>query len=470
MKYFILSALCVFLLLITSVDVVADEESANSIGITIVVPRSSDNAPQLMEATISAPSQLFPVHVWENREQGRREIIRVYNLRENEDPANIPREPFERDGFRFELGEIVRNETPVLSTKEHTEVIEVNTQSNDLESVIRLLSNTLEYLSDDGYFGVLTLDASGIKIESQGTRSSSRTASRTREFPHLSSADTALVPTSITDGGLTYSLANVEWRTQSVTTVDYTQLPSTYTAVATYTRTATSVSDIGYTTTAEYRGSVSRIATGRTEFTAHFIGIPIVTPMLRSACDTEIAGTTMHVEQVHIGGITIETQSDYNGNEELGSVRNTDANSASAETAKNNRSGRIPLPLTILLIIIFSAIAFCVGKFGKALLCIIRKPVSLCLCILIMLSISQVVYAAQIPDYGFGQRNNEGAVHLDTRIFAQGTANGHRHFDSFLYSADKANSMRNGLAERHPKTWNSRFWAILPRQTRPILN
>jgi LPXTG-site transpeptidase (sortase) family protein len=431
----------------TSVVALANEqsESSNTIGITIVVPRNPVSQPENVEPIAPVATQLYPVHVYENREQGRREIIRVYNLREHENPVNIPREPFERDGFRFELGEIVQREMPVYSTRDHVEVIEINSQTNDLETAIRLLSNTMEYMSDDGYFGILSLDASTIQIESQGTTSSSRTASRTREYPHLSSADTSLVPRTITDGGRTYNLSNVEWRTQNITTVDYTQLPATYTAVATYSRTATSVSTIGYTTTAEYKGSISRIASGRTEFTAHFIGIPIVMPVLnanRISDDADSFGSAMHVEQIHIGGITIETQSAEN--ETALPSENSDAEVDSDEDTKSGRSGEISWLLVIFLLAIFSGIAFCAGKYGKKLLDYIQKPVglSLFLCLLVMMSFPQNLFAAQLPAYGFGLQGNETALHLDTRGFTHTNGDGQQHFNPLTH--DSAYSYQDG--------------------------
>jgi hypothetical protein len=197
-----------------------NEGSGTGIAITVVVPRPDVREPQAFPPQPTTPPtpdviHIYPVHVWESREDGRREIIRVYELRDNESPAQIPRHPFERDGFRFELAEIVRREIPAHSLREHTEIVSVSTSTNDLETVIRLLSPTLEYMSEDGYFGVLALDVTSIQIESQGTTSSNFTATQTREYPHLSSADTSLVPRTITHGGRTYNLANVEWRTQS---------------------------------------------------------------------------------------------------------------------------------------------------------------------------------------------------------------------------------------------------------------
>lgn len=262
-------------------DYVGDDVPRGT-SITIVVPNhhvdQGHNQNQNQGSQPRLP-MVYPVSVWETRDSGRREIIRVYELRENESSEQIPREPFERDGFRFELAEIVRREVPAHSSREHVEIIEVSTQSNDLESIIRLLAPTLDFVTEDGYFGVLTLDVSSIRIESQGTTSSSFTETRTREFPHLSNSDTSLVPRSITENGQTFELADVQWRTQTSNAIDFTQVPNTFTAVATYTRTSSRTSTIGYTTTAEYRGQISRVAAGRTEFTAQFIGIPIVSPI-----------------------------------------------------------------------------------------------------------------------------------------------------------------------------------------------
>jgi len=286
-KRIILIPMCIAIILAFPANALADERADSSpIAITVVVPALEEiSQPQPVPPAIRP--QLYPVSVWETRENGRREIIRVYELGENENPDHIRRESFERDGFRFELAEITRRPMPVYSTRDHVETITVNTQTSDLDTVIRLLSSTLEFMSDDSYFGVLALDISSIQIESDGTTTSNHTATRTREFPHLSSADTSLVPRTVTENGRTYNLANVDWRTQGSTAVDYRQIPTTFTAVATYTRTATRVATIGYTTTAVYRGSLSRIATGRTEFTAQFIGIPIVTPVLGTAQSPE---------------------------------------------------------------------------------------------------------------------------------------------------------------------------------------
>jgi hypothetical protein len=57
--------------------------------------------------------------------------------------------------------------------------------------------------------------------------------------------------------------------------VDYDQLPVSYTAVATYTASASKTVVTGYVTTAEYKGTVSKLNQGLTVYTAYFAGTEI---------------------------------------------------------------------------------------------------------------------------------------------------------------------------------------------------
>ena len=465
------------------------------ISITVVVPRPEDN--QVNQAPTSQPNpyHIYPVHVWESREDGRRQIIRVYELREHENPAHIPRESFERDGFRFELAEVVRREMPAHSVREHSETVSVSTQTNDFATVMRLLSSTMEYVSYDGYFGVLALDISSIEIVSDGTRTTSHTATATREFPHLSSTDTSLVPRTITDGGRTYNLVNVEWRTQSTTAIDYTQVASTFTAVATYSRNATRTSTIGFTTTAVYRGQVSRIAVGRTEFTAYFIGIPIVTPTVNEsttnpvaepetaaippeAAPTETAPTettptpddpspnptvieNVTVEQVHIGGIVVEVEhvappisAEYINPppcmEQVAEAEPTEDEYVLA----NSESSGFPLGNIgiVLLFIGGIVVAYFAGNKGKAMLGFTKKASCFVLLFILMFGISShVAYAAPIPRYSFGAQSEENATHFNPNGSGQGsTSSDSVHFYPGHAGGQSGTGQSNGAIHFDP--------------------
>ena len=261
-------------LLLTAFPFTAYASDGGGVLITVVIPQSEPKK----ETPVPIPPKkyLYPVSTYESQNNGRREIIKTYELSAKEKPEDISRESFTRDGWLYELADITRKETSNTDARDHTESISIDTATNDTAAILKLLAPTMDYQSNDGYTGVLQLDVSSIKVEIAGTKSSSYAVSATREYPHLSSNDTSLIPKTITDGGRTLALSNVNWKTQNYTAIDYDQIPDSYTAVATYTGTASRTTVTGYVTTANYRGKVSKITKGKTVYTAYFVGIPIV--------------------------------------------------------------------------------------------------------------------------------------------------------------------------------------------------
>jgi hypothetical protein len=270
-----------------------DGNPPSNVTITVVMPdaapeqgqeREPSNFPSLPsipapgqtpEQTAPAIPRLYPTGVHEVLENGVRWIIKVYELGAGESPADIPCGGFDRNGWNYAITDITKKETAAADVREHTEIATLNTDTKEMEAILRQIPPTMEYASEEGYAGVLALDVSSIAVETAGTKTSSYTASATREYPHLSSNDTSLLPKTITDGGRTLTLASVDWKTNHTATVDYEQVPASYTAVATYTANASRTVVTGYVTTAEYTGSVSRLNQGVTIYTAYFMGTEI---------------------------------------------------------------------------------------------------------------------------------------------------------------------------------------------------
>ena len=67
-----------------------------------------------------------------------------------------------------------------------------------------------------------------------------------RTYPNLSDADVSLVPKSVNENGRTLTLADVSWQEAAVDPTDGYDIPIRYTAVASYTGTATSKYATGY--------------------------------------------------------------------------------------------------------------------------------------------------------------------------------------------------------------------------------
>lgn len=220
-----------------------------------------------------AAVKAYPTDV--QRSEDGMEIRKVYELEEGEDPEKIPQADFEQGGVAYTLTDILRQELSVTEHRECTDTVTLESNTKDTEKVLALLPTTKDYTSEDGFTGVLTLNTASITVEAAGQGFSSRTVTASRSYPNLSSADTQYIPKTIQENGRTLTLQNVDWQTDNTANVEGYQMADRYTAVATYTGTATSSYVTGYLVTAEYTGELSKSTMGKVRYTAIFAGIPV---------------------------------------------------------------------------------------------------------------------------------------------------------------------------------------------------
>ena len=187
-------------------------------------------------------------------------IDKVYELSRNDDPANIPTEDFDRDGYHFTLLDVVKTDQAETDSKDYTEIVTLETDTKDMALIIQQLELSIDVTTEDGYSGTLMPDYPGIKVEAKGYQTSSRTVTATRSYPNLSDADTSLIPRTIQDSGRTLTLADVQWQ----------EAGGYYNATATYSGTASSKYATGYIATVEYKGEVTRTSCDTVIYTATF--------------------------------------------------------------------------------------------------------------------------------------------------------------------------------------------------------
>ena len=221
----------------------------------------------------AAPEVCYPTSV--SRSEDGTEIRKYYDLSPEDDPAGIPWSDFEQDGYRYTLIDLLKQELPENESRPHTETVSLQSKSKDMESVLALLPQEKEFITEDGLSGVLTLQLDTVQVEVAGYGSSTREVSATRSYPNLASQDTANIPKSIEDNGRTLTLQNISWQTDNTASMDGYNLGDRFTAVATYTGSATSSYVTGYTVTADYSGTVNRIALNKTRYVAIFEGTPL---------------------------------------------------------------------------------------------------------------------------------------------------------------------------------------------------
>ena len=207
--------------------------------------------------------------------EDKTELKKIYDLSPDADPAGIARSDFEKDGYHYTLVDLLRQEIPENESRQHTEHVSVESAKKDMESVLALLPQEREFITDDGLTGTLTLKLDTVQVEPSGYGSSTKQLSVKRSYPNLAEQDTQYIPKSIEDNGRTLALSDIQWQTDNTVNMDGYAVADRYTAVATYTGSATSSYVKGYTVTADYSGTVSHIALDRVRYVAIFEGLPI---------------------------------------------------------------------------------------------------------------------------------------------------------------------------------------------------
>lgn len=276
-------------------ETVDQTRSVSNVNLTVVIPEQEQKEETKAEKPTEPPKEtqpvkqapvipkLYPVNVIETEENGLRQIIKTYELGEQESPSDILRDSFEINGWHYELTDIIKKETASGSAREHKKTVELATDTKDMPAIIKLLAPTIEYNSEDGYQGILSLDINSIVVETAKTKKSTFPISVTREYPNLSSNDASFVPKTISDNGRTLALSSVSWKTSTTNTTDYNQLPNSYTAIATYSTTGSKTTVTGYVVKADYNGTISKLVKGKTAYNAIFQGLkmkPKLLPMI----------------------------------------------------------------------------------------------------------------------------------------------------------------------------------------------
>lgn len=227
-------------------------------------------SPAALAAGTDEAQVCYPTAITQSED--KTELKKLYDLSPEDDPAGIPRSDFEQDGFHYTLTDLLKQELPEVEDRQHVETVTLESKKKDMESVLALLPQEREFITDDGLIGVLTLRLDTVRVEVAGYGNSTKEVSAQRSYPNLAGQDTQHIPKTIEEDGRTLTLQNIDWQTDNTATTDGYAIADRYTAVATYTGTATSSYVKGYTVTADYAGTVSRIALNKTRYVAIYEG------------------------------------------------------------------------------------------------------------------------------------------------------------------------------------------------------
>ena len=242
-------------------------------------------------ATICYPSVV-------TRSEDGGEIRKMYDLGPQDDPAGIPRSDFDQNGFHYTLIELLKQELPENESRQHTETISVASQSEDMDSVLALLPQEKEFTTEDGFSGVLTLKLDTVNVEVAGYGTTTKELTASRSYPGLADQDTQYIPKSIEDDGQSLTLQAIDWQVDD---------NGHFTALATYTGNATNHYVKGYTVTADYTGTVSRISLNKIRYIAIFEGEAIEPSALDSSNTAPISHKNILLPVCAVIAVTLGT-------------------------------------------------------------------------------------------------------------------------------------------------------------------
>ena len=220
----------------------------------------------------------YPSQVSYSMNNGIFEVRKTYELPVDQEPSLQAKQSFEQDGYSFTLTDLLRQELPEQQSKESTETVTVSSESKELTAILPLLADTKAVTTEDGFTGTLKLDTGSITVEPAGYKNNSWTVSATRTYPNLSSMDLEYIPKTTTENGRTLNFSTVDWQTDNTENVDDDAIGDRFSAIVTYTGTASSRNVTGYTVTAQYSGEVKKVSLDKVQYVAVFHGTPLVVP------------------------------------------------------------------------------------------------------------------------------------------------------------------------------------------------
>jgi len=220
----------------------------------------------------------YPSQVSYSMNNGIFEVRKTYELPVDQEPSMQAKQSFEQDGYSFTLTDLLRQELPEQQSKEYTETVTVSSESKELTAILPLLADTKAVTTEDGFTGTLKLDTGSITVGPAGYKNNSWTVSATRTYPNLSSMDLEYIPKTTTENGRTLNFSTVDWQTDNTENVDDDAIGDRFSAIVTYTGTASSRNVTGYTVTAQYSGEVKKVSLDKVQYVAVFHGTPLVVP------------------------------------------------------------------------------------------------------------------------------------------------------------------------------------------------
>lgn len=257
--------------------VIGADENGTSIAITDITPREDEeNAQTAGQQTNYRAGSFYPIEIQTAEEGGIRLLVKTFLVPQGTDPAALIEEGLTRRGVEYQVSDILRREVAGESeSKTVTETVAMPSETDDAQELLELFTGSIPY-SQDGFAGTLTLEPESIKTKAADTEGYSYTLKDTKEFSGLDRNDPYYIPKTSQKNGVALQLADVRWEPMA-SAAENSEVPSLFSATATYTGTAWGSKASGYLATATYSGEVRKTSAGDLLVSVVYEEIPMET-------------------------------------------------------------------------------------------------------------------------------------------------------------------------------------------------
>ena len=173
------------------------------------------------------------------------------------------------DKICYELKNVDRIDNFKTLTKDQETIEERLTNTNNLEKVISLFSETKDF-EDDGYTGTLERDNSTLKVQIKDSYQEEYKVYLQKSYDNVPSNELNDIPKEIKENGTTYYLVNPVWNIAETEMVSNSEVPVKYNGTMYYEGVKTKTIITSYLATVKYTGTLEKQVPDTTTFTAEY--------------------------------------------------------------------------------------------------------------------------------------------------------------------------------------------------------
>lgn len=211
----------------------------------------------MASTVVSASAMQFPQDVYyPSDDTGLAQ--KVYIVETEKEIELLDRSSFTYKGKTYNYLDMTVEPQEVHDEKNMVKKVSGESDTNDKAKILATLEVNLDEVTEDGYAGELTLDASTLTttVTEYGKGSQKKTVTKT--YPGMSDGDLSLVPKTVTSGGATLQLVNCSWSEDAQYNPYDPDIGNRFTATATYSGKVGYSYAKGYAYEVNYYGTVEK--------------------------------------------------------------------------------------------------------------------------------------------------------------------------------------------------------------------